>query len=154
MTQKILDPCCGSRMFHFDKQNPNVLFGDIRCEDLDLNNGNRTCHIRPDQILDFRKLPFENETFYLVVFDPPHLKRAGPNSWLAKKYGVLGKDWQNDIKLGFDECMRVLKPNSTLIFKWNEDQITVKQILDLIQVQPVFGHRTKKNTIWMTFFKQ
>ena len=26
MTAKILDPCCGSRMMHFDRQNPNVVF--------------------------------------------------------------------------------------------------------------------------------
>lgn len=25
--KKILDPCCGSRMFHFDRTNPNVVFG-------------------------------------------------------------------------------------------------------------------------------
>lgn len=30
MNAKILDPCCGSRMFHFDRQNENVVFGDIR----------------------------------------------------------------------------------------------------------------------------
>ena len=31
MEQKlILDACCGSRMFHFDKQNPHVLFADNR----------------------------------------------------------------------------------------------------------------------------
>lgn len=32
MNTKILDPCCGSRMFHFDRQNENVVFGDIRTE--------------------------------------------------------------------------------------------------------------------------
>lgn len=28
--QRILDMCCGSRMFYFDKQDPQVLFADIR----------------------------------------------------------------------------------------------------------------------------
>lgn len=32
MAIKILDPCCGSRMMYFDKQNPDVIFGDIRKE--------------------------------------------------------------------------------------------------------------------------
>lgn len=27
---KILDACCGSKMFYFDKTNPNVTFMDIR----------------------------------------------------------------------------------------------------------------------------
>lgn len=28
----ILDACCGGRMFYFDKNNPNVLFTDIWCD--------------------------------------------------------------------------------------------------------------------------
>lgn len=154
MPKPILDPCCGSKMFYFDKNNPNVLFGDIRSENHILCDG-RALEIKPDQIMDFRDLPFENESFHLVVFDPPHLKKLGQNSWMAKKYGILSKDWQTDIKQGFNECWRVLKPNGTLIFKWNEDQITVKEILDLIQIKPVFGHKSGKNskTHWLTFFK-
>lgn len=34
MEKKILDACCGSRMFWFDKKNPNVLFMDKRAETL------------------------------------------------------------------------------------------------------------------------
>lgn len=30
MKQRILDMCCGSRMFYFDKHDPQVLFTDIR----------------------------------------------------------------------------------------------------------------------------
>lgn len=30
MEKPILDPCCGSRMFYFDKQNPLVDFRDTR----------------------------------------------------------------------------------------------------------------------------
>jgi SAM-dependent methyltransferase len=154
MLKKILDPCCGSRMFYFNKDNPDVLFGDIRKESHILCDG-RKLEINPDQVLDFRNLPFENETFHLVVFDPPHLVNLGQNSWMSKKYGVLNKNWQSDIKKGFDECMRVLKPNSTLIFKWNQNQIKIKELLKVIKTQPVFGHTSGRNglTIWMTFFK-
>ena len=60
-------------------------------------------------------------------FDLPHLLKAGDNSWLAKKYGKLTDEWEIDIKQGFDECMRVLKPNGTLIFKWNEQQIKLRE---------------------------
>jgi len=151
----ILDPCCGSRMFWFDKQNQDVVFGDIRSETHILCD-NRVLNINPDEIMDFRNLPFEDSSFHLVVFDPPHLKHLGQNSWMAKKYGVLNKNWETDIKKGFDECMRVLKPNSTLIFKWNEDQIKTKDLLNVIQSQPLFGHKSGKNskTIWMAFFKK
>jgi len=119
----ILDPCCGSKMFWFDKNNPNVIFCDNRKETHTLCDG-RTLEINPDVICDFTQLPFEDNSFKLVVFDPPHLLKIGDDSWLRKKYGKLpGGDWQLIIKRGFDECMRVLEPNGILIFKWCEVDI-------------------------------
>ena len=55
---------------------------------------------------------------------------AGDKSWLALKYGKLGENWK---RLGqrFSECFRVLKPNGMLIFKWNETQIKVSEVLAL-----------------------
>ncbi|GIN39024.1 hypothetical protein J19TS1_19730 [Heyndrickxia oleronia] len=111
--QRILDACCGSRMFWFDKQNEDVLYMDNR-ELTDKLCDGRILNVNPDIIADFRNMPFDDDSFYLVVFDPPHLLKAGEDSWLAKKYGKLGQDWQNDITQGFVECMRVLKPNGTL----------------------------------------
>lgn len=157
----ILDAACGSRMFWFDKANPRVLFIDIRNEtiqakDSTAKGGIRTFKIKPDMVADFTDLPFENETFYMVVFDPPHLKTLGKTSWLAKKYGKLPDNWKEVIKKGFDECMRVLKPNGTLIFKWNESEIMAKDIINLISYKPLFGHTTgrQSKTIWMAFIKQ
>lgn len=38
---------------------------------------------------------------------------------MVKKYGKLEKDtWKQVLHDGFTECMRVLKPYETLIFKW------------------------------------
>lgn len=83
---------------------------------------------------------------------PPHLIRAGKNSWLAQKYGVLEKSWAIDLKQGFDECMRVLKPNGTLIFKWNEEQIKLSEILNVIGHVPLFGNKRSK-THFLVFMK-
>lgn len=154
MNKLILDPCCGSRMMWFDRQHPDALYGDIRTESHTLCDG-RALEISPDVELDFRQLPFPDNTFRLVVFDPPHFKNLGKTSWLAKKYGKLLPTWELDIKAGFDECMRVLKPEGVLIFKWNQHEIPTQNILDLIQQKPLFGHTTdnKKHTIWMTFMK-
>lgn len=154
MDKPILDACCGSRMMWFDKENPNALFADIRTESHVLCDG-RTLEIKPDMEMDFTNMPFPDNSFHLVAFDPPHLKQLGNNSWMAKKYGVLFPTWEQDIKAGFDECMRVLKPNGVLIFKWAENQITITKLLEVIQAQPLFGHTTRKNgqTIWMTFMK-
>ena len=106
MNQAVLDPCCGSRMFWFDRADSRALFGDIRNEEHQLKDrsskgGYRELIISPDKEMDFRALPFDSESFYLVAFDPPHLKSAGRNGWLAKKYGVLGEDWKSDIRRRF-----------------------------------------------------
>lgn len=152
--KKILDACCGSKMMWFNKSNPNVVYADKRVESHILCDG-RTLEINPDVKMDFTDMPFPDNSFNLVVFDPPHLNKLGKNSWMAKKYGVLLPSWETDIKAGFDECMRVLKTNGTLIFKWNENQIKINKIIEVIGQKPLFGHPSGKagQTIWMTFFK-
>lgn len=151
---KILDACCGSRMFWFNKKHPATTYIDIRAEEHVLCDG-RTLKIEPDHVMDFRKMDFVDETFNLVVFDPPHLIKLGKSSWMAKKYGVLSDSWESDIKLGFDECWRVLKQNGTLIFKWNCRDVKLKYLINLIERDPLFGHTTTSagNTIWMCFMK-
>lgn len=155
--KKIIDVCCGSRMFWFDKKNPNVLFIDKRKETLTAKDKDkiRIIDINPDIVADFTALPFNDEAFYMVVFDPPHLKTLGETSWLAKKYGKLPNNWKEVITKGFDECFRVLKPNGTLIFKWNESEIKVSDVLSLIKYKPLFGHTTgrQSKTMWMAFMK-
>jgi ubiquinone/menaquinone biosynthesis C-methylase UbiE len=150
----ILDACCGSRMFWFDKENPNVLFADIRKESHTLCDG-RALHINPDVIHNFTNMPFPDNTFKMVVFDPPHLDNAGKTSFMAKKYGNLLPTWEDDIRNGLNECMRVVEPYGTVIFKWNEARITLNKVLSVIDHKPLFGHVTGKHgrTIWMAFMK-
>lgn len=158
----ILDPCCGSRMMWFDRSHPDVIFGDMRRETLTLTDrshgredGTRTLCIDPDALMDFRAIPYPDETFYLVAFDPPHLVRAGPRSWLAAKYGKLGKDWRDDLRQGFAECFRVLRPHGTLVFKWNETQVKLREVLALTPYRPLFGNTSgkKAGTHWLVFLK-
>lgn len=141
-------------MFWFDRSNPDVLFADIRDETHVLCDG-RTLEIKPDLIMDFRNMPFEDNTFKMVVFDPPHLNKLGKDTWMAQKYGVLLATWETDLRCGFEECMRVLEPNGILIFKWNEVQIKLSQVLSLFPVKPLFGHVSGKHgrTIWVSFMK-
>ena len=138
----------------FDKEDSRALFCDCRRELKPLCDG-RTLEVNPDCLSDFRCLPFADESFYLIVFDPPHIRSLGKNSWMAAKYGCLAPTWETDIRGGFDECWRVLKPNGTLIFKWSEREVPVSRVLDLIEQKPLFGHPSGKSgkTMWMTFFK-
>lgn len=151
----VLDPASGSRMFYFNKEDERVLFGDIRSEQHVLCDG-RALNINPDAIVDYRNLPFPDESFRVVVLDPPHLVNAGPKSWQAAKYGKLHADtWREDLASGFEECFRVLKSEGVLIFKWNETQIPVSQILALTPAKPLIGHKSGKasKTHWITFIK-
>lgn len=145
-----------------DRENPDVVFGDRRSEVVtvtDRSHGNasgtRTLRIEPDALMDFRALPYPDSTFKLVAFDPPHLVRAGPRSWLAAKYGKLGQDWRDDLRAGFTECFRVLDPDGVLVFKWNETQVKVAEVLALSPVPPLFGHPTGRKglTHWLVFMK-
>ena len=158
----ILDPCCGTRMMWMNKTNPQVIFGDCRHETITLTDrsqgnksGTRTLHIEPDAIMDFRALPFDDKSFRLVSFDPPHLIHAGPRSWLAAKYGKLSSDWRADLHQGFSECFRVLASNGVLVFKWNETQVKVGEVLALAGQDPLFGHISGRKglTHWLVFMK-
>lgn len=147
-------------MFWFDREDDRAVFGDIRREthtlaDKSSTGGSRELVIDPDALIDFRDLPFEDERFHLVVFDPPHLVGNGKTGWLAKKYGKLGANWRDDIRAGFAECFRVLKPNGTLIFKWNEHEVRVSQLLALTAAKPLFGNRCGKTakSHWIVFMK-
>jgi 23S rRNA G2069 N7-methylase RlmK/C1962 C5-methylase RlmI len=141
-------------MFYFDKTDPRVLFLDNREIKTTLCDG-REFEVSPDIIADFTKIPFENNSFSLVIFDPPHLLKIGDKSWLAQKYGKLNENWQDEISKGFAECFRVLSPLGVLVFKWNETDIKVSEILKLTTEKAVIGHRSgkKSNTHWICFIK-
>lgn len=68
----ILDACCGGKMFYFDKSDGRVLFQDIRKIKTTLCDG-RIFEVNPDVQCDFTNMPYEDGTFSMVVFDPPHL---------------------------------------------------------------------------------
>jgi hypothetical protein len=75
---------------------------------------------------------------------------------MRKKYGVLdSQTWREDLTAGFAECFRVLKTNGTLVFKWNEVSIGLKEILELTDQKPILGHPSGKRmgTHWVLFVK-
>lgn len=48
--------------------------------------------------------------------------------------------------------LRVLKPNGTLTFKWNEEQVKLREVIEAIGQKPLFGNRRSK-THWLVFIK-
>ena len=76
---------------------------------------------------------------------------------MFKKYGRLNKEsWKDDLSKGFSEAFRVLKPGGALLFKWNETQIPIRQILALTDQKPTVVQRVGKNdkTHWISFLKE
>ena len=153
----VLDVCCGPKGFWFDKNNGKVLFMDKRRDSFytEYPSGNYTDIIDPDLTLDFSNMPFKDNTFYLIVFDPPHIPQEKPTGRIIKRYGHLSGGWKEMLRNGFSECFRVLKPKGTLIFKWNECRVPVKDILALTNEPPLFGHQSGKRmgTHWIVFIK-
>lgn len=141
-------------MFWFDKNNPLTVYQDKRELDTKLCDG-RTLIVDPDVMGDFTNMPWVDGQFKMVVFDPPHLKTVGENSWLIKKYGKLPHEWLEYMILAFSECFRVLEDDGVLIFKWNEVQIKTSEILMCSPYKPMFGHISGKrsDTHWVCFMK-
>lgn len=154
MTPKeVIDPCCGSRMFYFDKKNQSVMYCDNRKVSETLCDG-RTLDVNPDVIADVTELPFDDESFNLVVFDPPHLEVG--NGWQVEKYGKLPPDWKKWMKKAFSECWRVLAKGGTLIFKWYEYHIKLAEVLQCAPSKPLLGNKKphQSKTHWIVFYKQ
>jgi len=154
----VLDACCGGRQFWFDKENPDVLFADRRIMEPKVVGSGKDARVRkclPDKIMDFRNMDLPDNSFRLVVFDPPHLF-LGENSFMAQSYGSLNKEtWKEDLSKGFSECFRVLKNEGILIFKWNECDVPLREVLKLTDRKPLFGHPSGKaqKTHWLCFMK-
>lgn len=152
----ILDATAGYRMMWFNKNHPNTLYIDQRPE------------CEPDQIVDWgKKLPYPDDSFSLVVFDPPHIirKKTDGGSVMLNEYGVLkAESWQHDFKNAFTEFFRVLKPNGILLFKWANTNIQAHEILKLAPCDPLFYQVSKVDkdkkgqhflkTLWFCFMKE
>lgn len=157
--KKILDACCGGRYFWFDKSHPDALFIDRRINEGTVTGTGKNERLRkciPDVVMDFRNMELPDSSFKLVVFDPPHLF-LGEKSYMSIIYGALNKQtWREDISKGFSECFRVLKDDGVLIFKWNESDVPLKDVLALTEHKPLFGHPSGKSskTHWVTFMKK
>lgn len=162
---EILDATCGGRSIWCDgqKDHENTLYIDRREVSPD-EFKHRNYSVEPDEIQDFRDLPYPDGSFNLVVFDPPHKKLANGMDSITgvmnRQYGALhAETWQSDIRAGFEELWRVLSPAGTLVFKFAENQIPFDDILSLAPAEPLFGTTTKNtkngvHTRWFVFYKE
>lgn len=148
---KILDACCGSRAFWYDKKHPDAIFIDIRPE------------VKPDIVMDCRYTNFPDKTFDLIVFDPPHDAYGKNNKGIFhERYGGFSAGENRSlVKNAFIEFDRILRDEGFIIFKWNTHGQKLKAILPLIsRFEILFGQLTKQKTMessqtyWFALKKQ
>lgn len=137
----ILDMTAGLQEMWFTKWDKETIYLDKRKK---LPDGmlNPKYNNQPLKITlqgDNSKLPFKDNIFDLVLFDPPH--NIGKwKGFYTDLYSILepGK-WQKHLYLSTREALRVLKYNGFLIFKWNNRDRSLQNILTLFPWDPLFG---------------
>ena len=67
---QILDACCGGRMWWWDKNHTKALYRDTRERPKGFRERQPGWSCEPDILGDFRDMPFDDESFMLVLFDP------------------------------------------------------------------------------------
>ncbi len=154
----MLDVTAGNRMLWPNKNPPNTVF-------MDKEVGLR---VAPDIFGAWNSLPFRDDSFDCIMFDPPHLMYMGPNSMHRDPGGQSwwGLGWKNRMDLvrtlvtAQREFSRVGK---RLLFKWGEsrDGGSVNRLLSLFTewreihryTRPSQG-RSRNDTHWVTFIRR
>lgn len=139
---KIIDLTAGKRAIWYKKNSQDVLFCDIRPE------------MEPDIVIDCQTEDLiKLGKFDVIVFDPPHMN-CGPNSNMSKRYGHwTNKQIREMVKNTSIQAAKIAKKNTVLLLKWNNHDIKLKTIFDLMQPwEPLCGHLTKNGPHSQTFF--
>ena len=162
---KILDATAGSRGIWYQKDLPFVTWMDKR-EGTFVHyvspKRKRYYNVKPDLVATWDNMPFEKETFDMVVFDPPHLvkKPSKTKSRMEIQYSYLDKDtWRGTLQTAFKELFKVLKPNGFLVLKWCENNIRIMDIIKLSPYPPMFAnmsleHNGSERNSYMVVFSK
>ena len=124
----ILDVTAGNRMMWKVKDNPCVVFLDKE----------PALAIPPDVLATWDRLPFPDNYFSVIVFDPPHLIRSNPPPYFTnpkEKYNWYG--WFKTRRemvvsiIGADKEFARVAP--MVLLKWYEDEVPVDNIVGLLK---------------------
>lgn len=81
---------------------------------------------------DFTDMPWDDESYDAVVYDPPYKLNGTPTVGVDARYGVgESTRWQDRILLmqrGQKECARVLKPGGYLLTKCQDQVVSGKVV--------------------------
>ena len=155
----MLDSTSGNRHLWKNKTPKNVLFLD---KELNLR-------IPPDIFADWKHLPFRDNSFECVLFDPPHVfsessqfnrdPKARPHG--QKKipgwYGAFKSKRHAIIEI-YNAQIEFARVASRMCFKWNEASISLWNVLGLfdrwmIQFKFQAKHLRSVKTWWVNFVR-
>lgn len=139
---KILDLTAGNRAVWYNKKHPLCTYLDRRIE------------VNPDFICDTSSIPESvGSGFNLICYDPPHMN-CGPNSNMSKRYGYHKTDEiLQSIEATGREAWRISAKDALMAFKWNNHDIKLQKVLDLMpDWEPLFGNMTKNGPHSQTFW--
>lgn len=122
----VLDPTYGLGVFWKNWRPENLIASDLDPDKCPADQ----------EPADFTDLPWVDNSFDAVVFDPPYRLNGTPDKWTMPEgsgqvgfdyaYGVhLAMDWKERMELckaGVRECVRVVKPRGYVLVKC-QDQI-------------------------------
>jgi hypothetical protein len=120
----VLDACIGGALMYDGWQiglGESFITVDIRKGTFTADNEARwspkTFEVKPLVLADLKKLPFQDNVFDSIVFDPHHFA-CGINSFLRKYYGSWDHtEVKESVKCANVEFARVLKDEHSLILK-------------------------------------
>lgn len=157
----ILDATCGAKQMWYQKDAKDVVYLDKRHGEIYFPPSNSefwkqgNLFFDPTIIADNRQLPFKDNSFDMILFDPPFVVSMTPR--MKAQYDILNPiTWTIDIGKAANEFFRVLKQGGFLILKWGEGYAVVREALKLFPVKPLFGthlNYSKHKTWWIVFRK-
>ncbi len=150
----MLDATCGGRMLWVDKNHPNAVYVDRRIvpKGTTVANVGNNWEVKPDVCASFTALPFKDESFDIVLFDPPHIfgNKITETSITQTRYSILPSvGWERVLRAGFSECWRVARV--ALHFKWScpHGGRALKKIELLFPAKPLY----RADGAWTVFLK-
>lgn len=139
----------------YQKNNPCVTFMDCRKGTFRYKHYDRWV-VEPDVVSEWKDMPFPDNTFDMVIFDPPHIIQKSEKGNIIAEYGKLPPEsWRQMLTEGIKQCFRVLKNDGFFILKWCENDKKIDEIIKLCPYPPLFGTKTGKanNNHWIVFIK-
>ncbi len=127
----------GCRSIWFDKEHPDCLYVDRRPlivptqkrgDKLDVS----TLAWTPDIVADNSALPFRDNLFSLIVYDPPH-RGFTADSNMGRRYGPTSWDeLRGSVRAAAKESHRVAEPGALFAMKWNDVHLSMDTVLGLM----------------------